>query len=141
MKERWESYRREYESNVRIARSLHKLLSDLDDGQTIVVVEGRRDRQALKSLGYNGRVFEMCGKGKGTKNLVSELAVYKKVIVMFDFDKRGERLTRTIVEKLTYGGLTIDLTTRRKIKEIAYDVEHIEDLKRFSKYLIEELSV
>jgi len=129
------------ESKRKVALCLYKLFSELDNEETIVVVEGKRDFLAIKSLGYKGKVFQLCGSGKGTGNLASELSYFKKVVIMLDYDKKGESLARSVIEKLSYGGVTIDLNTRKKVREIANGINHIEDLKKFSQYLIEKSGI
>ncbi len=137
MKSRKQLGKWQVENKRKVAFLLYKLFSELDDKDTIVVVEGKRDSMALKSLGFKGKIFQLCGSGKGTGNLASELFFYKRVIIMLDFDKKGESLAKSITEKLSYGGITIDLNTRKKIREIAKGINHIEDLRKFSQYLIE----
>ena len=138
LKDRKQINKWQIESKRKVASSLHKLFSEINDEKTIVVVEGKRDFLAIKSLGYRGKIFQLCGSGKGTGNLASELSFYKKVIIMLDYDKKGESLTKSIIEKLSYGGVTIDLNLRKKVREIAKGVDHIEDLKKFSQYLVQE---
>ncbi len=138
MKDRKQLGKWQMESKRKVAFSLYKLFSELDDEGTIVVVEGKRDYIAIKSLGYKGKIFQLCGSGKGTGNLASELSYYKKIVIMLDYDKKGESLAKSVTEKLSYGGVTIDLSTRKKVREIAKGINHIEDLRKFSQYLIQE---
>ncbi len=119
----------------RTAIKLQQIMQDLNSKNTLLIVEGKNDHAAVRKLGYTGAIFEMCGSGGGTKNLAEAAQEYKNIVVLFDLDKRGERLEKTIKSKMAYGGLTIDYATRIKIKSISGGIAHIEDLIKFADYL------
>ncbi len=137
LKESHKLKRKDIENNKRIAFLLHQLFVEINDEKTLVIVEGKRDFIALRNLGYKGKVFELCGKGKGTKNLISEVSSFDKVVLMLDYDRKGESLLRSLLSRLSYGGLKVDLNVRKKVKEIASNINHIEDLNKYSQYLTE----
>ena len=64
-----------------------------------VIVEGKRDAEALKVLGFSGKVLEFHKFGGVTK--FADLASrYKHLIVLFDSDRKGRYLTCKIIEQL-----------------------------------------
>jgi 5S rRNA maturation endonuclease (ribonuclease M5) len=57
-----------------------------------VVVEGRRDAEALRSLGFTGEIISF-HSGRSVYDFCEELtAKYEKVILLPDWDETGERL-------------------------------------------------
>ncbi|MDG6930267.1 MAG: toprim domain-containing protein [Nitrososphaerota archaeon] len=119
----------------RTAFKLRQIMQDLSTSDTLLVVEGKNDNAAVRELGYTGAIFEMCGSGGGTKNLAVLVQDYKNLVILFDTDKRGERLERTVKSKMTYAGINIDYHTRMRIRSITGGISHIEDLIKFAGYL------
>ena len=65
-----------------------------------VIVEGKRDALALKKLGLVGKVI-ILHSGKGLYEFCEEVAeTYPKVIILLDWDDKGERLYGLIVRHL-----------------------------------------
>jgi 5S rRNA maturation endonuclease (ribonuclease M5) len=83
---------------------------------SIVIVEGKRDTFALKKLGFVGLIIEFHRFG-GMINFVDYVARYKKLIILFDRDKKGKHLTRKTIELLQHR-VKIDLSFKRKLTTI-----------------------
>ena len=66
-------------------------LNTIQEG--VVVVEGKRDTTALRKLGFSGKVLEFHKFG-GMTNFTDSVAKYKKLIILFDRDKKGRHLRR-----------------------------------------------
>lgn len=65
-----------------------------------VVVEGKRDLQALRRLGLTGEIIPL-HQGKGLYDFSEELAEkFSRVIVLLDWDAKGEKLFRSLTENL-----------------------------------------
>ncbi|MEM4311348.1 MAG: toprim domain-containing protein [Nitrososphaerales archaeon] len=96
---------------------IKKLNDESIDSQAIVIVEGKRDVEALKALGYKGSLMEYY-KGINLDNLINSLKKYKKVILLFDLDKHGRLLTAKLTRALE-SYIKVDLFYRRKLVEIA----------------------
>lgn len=60
--------------------------------ECVVVVEGKRDANALKKLGYLGKILEFHKFG-GMIDFTDFAAKYKNIILLFDRDKNGRCLT------------------------------------------------
>ncbi len=57
-----------------------------------VIVEGRRDEQALKKLGLVGEVL-ILHRGKGLYEFCEDIAErFPKVVLLLDWDEKGEKL-------------------------------------------------
>ncbi len=97
---------------------------------SIVVVEGKRDENALKSLGFSGRVCQF-HSFKGLTKFVDSMPQYKHLIILLDSDRKGRYLTRRIISQLEHR-MTIDLSFKRKLVTITKGkVRNVEDLSAY----------
>ena len=109
------------------------LLNTMKDG--IVVVEGKRDTSALKRLGFSGQIIEFHRFG-GMVNFADAVARYKKLIILFDRDKKGRFLTRKTIQMLQHR-TKIDLSCKRKLTAITKGkIMFIEQLACYESYLV-----
>ena len=83
---------------------------------TPVIVEGKRDSKALRRLGYSGQLLEFHSFG-GMAKFVDFVSRYKRIIILFDNDKKGKQLTRKSIEMLQRR-TKIDLHYKRKLCKI-----------------------
>ena len=112
---------------------VRNLNSDAENN-SLVVVEGKRDRKALQSLGFRGKITMLCHSG-GVKNLVENAGLYRKTILLLDLDKEGKALTGRTA-KLLQGRATVDLSYRKELGGIAKGrIRHIEELIRFKDFM------
>jgi 5S rRNA maturation endonuclease (ribonuclease M5) len=101
---------------------------------SVVVVEGKRDSIALKKLGYTGKVLEFHRFG-GMIDFADSVAKYKNLILLFDRDKKGRRLTGKTI-KLLQRRTKLDLSYKRKLREITKGkIMFIEQLVCYESYL------
>ncbi len=66
---------------------------------SVIVVEGKRDAIALRKLGYYGKVSEFHKFG-GMIGFTDSVSKYKRLIILFDRDKKGRKLTGKTVQLL-----------------------------------------
>ncbi|MBM3897110.1 MAG: topoisomerase [Thaumarchaeota archaeon] len=110
------------------------LNSDAENG-SLVVVEGKRDKEALQSLGFRGSVTMLCHNG-GIKRLIESAGLYRKTILLLDLDKEGRSLTGR-AGRMLQGRITIDLSYRKELGAIAKGrIRHIEELSRFRDFIL-----
>ena len=69
---------------------------------TPIIVEGKKDAEALKALGIDGPIIEAKTGGKTLLDLISivESSRTREVILLLDFDRRGRDLTRRLKQRL-----------------------------------------
>jgi len=102
-----------------------------EEEEAIVIVEGRRDREALKALGYRGNLIEFC-KEKSLDSLILNLKNYKKAILLLDLDEQGKALTAKLTRILT-GHVKVDLFYRKKLREIGKGkITAVQNLLKYS---------
>jgi 5S rRNA maturation endonuclease (ribonuclease M5) len=125
----------------------HLIIKDINDfvlslnaessKNSIVIVEGKRDMEALYYLGYNGNI-KAYHHYRGTTNFVDHCAVnYKKLILLMDSDKKGKIITKKILSQLN--GRIIDLNYKKKLLQITKGrIKKIEEIKSFYIHITEK---
>ena len=102
---------------------------------SVVVVEGKRDSNALKKLGYDGKILEFHKFG-GMVNFADIVAEQKRLIILFDRDKKGRTLTRKTIQ-LLQRRTKIDLSFKRKLTTITKGkIMFVEQLVCYESYLV-----
>ena len=114
---------------------LKNFISELNSMKdSVVVVEGKRDSVALKKLGYSGKVLEF-HRFAGMVNFTDSVSKYKRLIILFDRDKKGRRLTGKTIQ-LLQRRTKVDLSFKRKLRGITKGkIMFIEQLVCYESYL------
>jgi len=114
---------------------LKNFISELNSMKdSVVIVEGKRDSAALKKLGYSGKVLEFHRFG-GMVNFTDSVSKYKRLIILFDRDKKGRRLTWKTIQ-LLQRRTNVDLSFKRKLRIITKGkIMFIEQLVCYESYL------
>lgn len=101
---------------------------------SVVIVEGKRDSEALKKLGFSGTIFELHRFG-GMIKFVDSVAKYEKLIVLLDGDRKGKYLTGKIIEQLQHR-TNVDLTFKKRLVSITKGkIRFIEQLVCYESFL------
>jgi 5S rRNA maturation endonuclease (ribonuclease M5) len=92
-----------------------------------IIVEGIKDKRALRNVGirsmhYNNGVEEFCEK---IRNKYKES---KRVLILTDYDRRGEILRKQIKEALSRYGMEENIMLRLKFKRIT-KLSHVEGFR------------
>ena len=109
----------------RLLKVLLELKERSEDG-AVILVEGRRDVLSLRKLGVYGKIITVSNVSKA--KLVDELG-YCDVIILTDWDEKGEILKRDLVAKLSSWGVVADTSLRKRLFEVVGKVvTEVEDL-------------
>jgi 5S rRNA maturation endonuclease (ribonuclease M5) len=101
---------------------------------SIVVVEGKRDEDALKKLGYDGKICQF-HSFKGLVKFADSMPKYKNLILLLDSDRKGRYLTKRIISQLQHR-MTLDLSYRKDLTIMTKGrVKNVEDLSMYAVYL------
>ena len=101
---------------------------------SVVIVEGKRDSNALKKLGYSGKILEFHKFG-GMINFIDSVAKYERLIILFDRDKKGKTLTEKTIQ-LLQRRTKVDLSFKRKLRIITKGkIMFIEQLVCYESFL------
>ncbi len=106
-----------------------RLLEEADSGRTVLVVEGERDRTAVRRLGWTGPVV-MVHRGRPISAMATDLAASaSKAIVLTDWDVEGGHLAHRLRDFLGAEPLRLDLEYRRRLARILRgELTHVEGL-------------
>jgi len=127
------------EKAEQIQHILEQLAEEAKSGKPIIV-EGRKDEQALKALGIISGKIIFAKKGlKTLLDVVSEIEASSpdEVILMLDFDKEGRELTEQLknhMEKVgikanTHYWLKLSSLTGREVKDVEGLATYMQTLK------------
>ena len=112
------------------------MLNDEYERGSIIVVEGRRDAEALARVGFTGNpaVFHHF------KGIADFLDYHqndgKKMILLLDMDRTGKQLTRKIVSQLQSRRHNVTLFYKNALARITNGkVRHVEDLSTFAPHI------
>ena len=101
----------------------------------VVVVEGKRDSNALRKLGFSGKILEF-HSFRGLVKFSDSVAKYKNVILLLDGDKKGRYLTKRIIDLLAHR-VKIDLSFKKKLVSITKGkIRFIEQLVCYESYFV-----
>lgn len=99
-----------------------------------VIVEGKRDSEALKSIGASGKILEF-HRFRGLSKFVDSVSDDSNLIILLDGDRKGRYLTSKIVQQLERR-TRIDLSFKRKLISITKGkIRFIEDLSYYESFL------
>jgi len=121
-----------------IQQILQELAEEANCGKPILV-EGKRDAEALKTLGIDGKVI-FAKKGLKTRlDIISEIEKFRssEIILMLDFDREGRELTEQLkihIEKAgikvnTHYWLKLSSLTGREVKDVEGLPSYLQTLK------------
>ncbi len=103
--------------------------------ESVVIVEGKRDSNALRKLGFSGKILEF-HSFKGIVKFSDSVAKYKNIILLLDGDRKGRYLTRRIIDLLEHR-TKIDLSFKKKLVSITKGkIRFIEQLVCYEPYAV-----
>ena len=103
------------------------LMMELEESGAEVLVEGKRDREALLRVGVANRITLINQK---PDDIAAKVAARAEIAaVMTDFDDAGEELAKRMVEALEAHSVRPDLDSRRKLRAL-FGVRFFEELDR-----------
>lgn len=107
--------------------------------RTSVVVEGERDRAALRALGLPGPVV-LVHHGRTLSGLAQELSQPgQTLIVLTDWDLEGGHLAQRLRQLLAPGPGKVDLEFRRRLARILHgELAHVEGLAGWARRTAEK---
>ena len=103
--------------------------------ESVVIVEGKRDSNALRKLGFSGKILEF-HSFKGIVIFSDSVAKYKNIILLLDGDRKGRYLTKRIIKLLEHR-TKIDLSFKKKLVSITKGkIRFIEQLVCYEPYAV-----
>jgi 2,5-diamino-6-(ribosylamino)-4(3H)-pyrimidinone 5'-phosphate reductase len=129
------------EKEEKIRRILASLVEESVKGKPIIV-EGKKDVQALRILGVGGRVLTVKTGGKSFLEATAEIERLGagEVILLLDFDRRGKEGTERLQQNLERSKIAADVTFWRKLRAlVGREIQCIESLTSYLDTLQEKV--
>jgi 5S rRNA maturation endonuclease (ribonuclease M5) len=117
----------------RLSRIVEELSRCVEQGMPILI-EGKKDEEALNELGITGNIIKVSGSGLKLFE-IAEMATKtsSKVIILTDFDKKGDILAKKLSEDIQSLGSHPDLRIRKNIIKITR--KYIKDIESLPKHM------
>lgn len=97
-----------------------------------VIVEGMRDMRALRALGVSGPIV-MASRSPALGLAEDAARKYSEIVVLTDWDQKGDEMARTIAQHLRSAGVRADLDIRGRLKKLVR--KEIKDVESLSLYV------
>ncbi len=117
----------------KIEQLIAKLVEESAKGKPIVV-EGKKDAQALIQLGAAGKVLTVKTGGKSFLEAEFEIDALgtKEVILLLDFDRRGIEGTKRLQNDLERNKIKVNVRFWRELKAlVGHEIQCIESLPSY----------
>ena len=106
-----------------------------------IVVEGKKDAQALQDLGVNGAILTVKTGGKSFLEATLEIEMLGagEAILLLDFDRRGQEGTKRLQETLERGKIKVNVRFWRELHGlVGREIQCIESLTSYLRTLREK---
>lgn len=128
-------YNANHDETVERLRSFIGMLNEESEKGSVIVVEGKRDAEALSMIGFTGNpaVFHHF---KGIADFLDNHDADRKMILLLDMDRTGKYLTSRLVSQLQSRRHSVSLSYKRALARITNGkVRHVEDLATYAPRL------
>jgi 5S rRNA maturation endonuclease (ribonuclease M5) len=124
--------------------ALEELIASLIDAScqgAAVIVEGRRDLQALRALGLPGPVI-MASRRPALQLAEEAARSYSQIILLTDWDRKGDEMCKTIELHLRSVGSRPDREIRSRLgKLVKKEIKDVESLSRYTEKMREQYGI
>ena len=114
------------------------LLEELDEASLTIpiIVEGRKDKEALRDLGIKGRII-ILNDGHSVLGTCEELAKTDTIaMILTDWDRRGGQLARSLMDSLEACDMKHETDFRAKMSYLTKkEIKDVEGLPGFMRRL------
>jgi 5S rRNA maturation endonuclease (ribonuclease M5) len=121
----------------KIEEIITKLIEEVAKGKPIVV-EGKKDAQALISLSVNGKILTLKTGGKSFLEAAQQIEALgvDEVILFLDYDRRGKEGTKRLQQDLEHAKVKVNVMWWRELHGlVGREVQCIESLPSYIETL------
>ena len=112
----------------RLQKLLERVNFETEEG-AVIVVEGNKDRDSLRSLGVRGRIACLQSSRRNTVEFAERFEGERSVIVLTDFDRQGVFLAHRLSRTLNSQNVRANLVLWRELRSLTRsDLRSIEEL-------------
>jgi 2,5-diamino-6-(ribosylamino)-4(3H)-pyrimidinone 5'-phosphate reductase len=121
----------------KLAQLLERLVAEATKN-TLIVVEGQNDIEALKELEIQGKTISVKTAGRSFLDVLAEIEDQNisEAILLLDFDRRGREWTKRLKQCLEEKRIKVNLTFWNKLRAlVGHDIKDLEGLPAYLKTL------
>ena len=119
----------------RLERILEHLSRESEEGN-LIIVEGAKDKNALRAMGIRGRICCLQSSRLNPLEFVEELGDIQQAIVLTDFDGQGIQLAHRLSRTLNSRGSFANTSIWRMLRELTRsNVRSVEELPGYRESL------
>jgi 5S rRNA maturation endonuclease (ribonuclease M5) len=129
------------EKEEKLQQILELLAAESAKG-TPIIVEGKKDTQALRTLGITGSILTVKTGGKSFTQALHEIEQTQalEVILLLDFDRRGKEGTKQLKQNLEHAKIKPNLTFWQSLSALfGREIQCIESLTSYQETLKKKL--
>lgn len=114
-------------------RNFVGMLNEESEKGSVIVVEGRRDAEALSRIGFTG-IAAVFHNFKGIADFLDcHDDADRKIILLLDMDRTGKHLTSRLISQLQSRRHNVSLFYKKRLARITYGkIRHVEDLVSYA---------
>ena len=130
------------EKQEKILQIINALVEESGKG-TPIIVEGKKDAEALRILGVEGKVITAKTGGKSFLEVVSEIEQMgvAEVVLLLDFDRRGKQGTQQLKQCLEHAKIKPNTIFWRALSALlGKEVQCIESITAYMETLQDKIS-
>ena len=131
--------RRRIRSTDQALERLTRLLGELETLVGIVIVEGPRDLEALRQLGFRGVISLFSQVGVPDADFIDAISrAHGSVAILTDFDEEGRKIDLALSEGFERRGVRVEKGLRREMGRImaaigVYAIESLDNVQEHSE--------
>ena len=123
----------------RLQKLIERVKYEAEKG-AVIVVEGPRDRESLRSMGISGKILCLQSSRRNTLGFAEQLEDERSVIVLMDFDREGVFLANRLSRVLNSQKIHANLVLWRELRALTRsELRSIEELPRLYDRLQNEI--
>jgi len=123
----------------RLQKLIERVKYEAEKGQ-VIVVEGTRDRESLRTMGIKGKILCLQSSRRNTISFAEQLDGERSVIVLTDFDRQGVFLANRLSRVLNSQNVHANLVLWRELRSLTRsELRSIEELPRLYDRLQNEV--
>jgi 5S rRNA maturation endonuclease (ribonuclease M5) len=125
------NFRKDLEIENEKLMELKNIINSLNSEIDVIIVEGEKDRKALRKAGFKKEVIKCSSLSLAEiERKIFEISKNKKlrVAILTDFDDKGKEMNKIFVSHLQNTGIKINSFYRNKIKEIMGERKMVESI-------------
>jgi len=96
-------------------KQLKRALEELDEKEAVIIVEGKKDKEALQRIGVKNRIKLV---NRSPAELSRAISDEKEAIILTDFDEAGEEICKRVEESLSSYSIKADTELRKRLHRI-----------------------